>query len=85
MADQVSSGTVASSPGPGASAQGSAHHTVHGRPVSWVSVGIIMAAFLAGGLALITGPLWWLFWVSLGAVVIGGLLGLATHIMDDWY
>ena len=86
MADQVSSGTVASGPEPGATGvPGSAHQTVHGRPVSWVSVGIIMAAFLVGGLALVTGPEWWLFWVSVGMAVAGGLLGLATHIMDDWY
>jgi hypothetical protein len=44
-----------------------------------------MAAFLAGGLALILGPVWWLFWASAGLAVVGGLLGLSTHILDDWY
>jgi hypothetical protein len=57
----------------------------HGRAVSWTVVGIIVAAFLAGGAALVWGPTWWLFWVSAGAAVLGGLIGLATGIFDDWY
>ena len=57
----------------------------HGRTVSWVAVSIIMAAFLMGGLALVFGPTWWLFWVSLGIAAIGGLLALSTGIFDDWY
>lgn len=82
MADQVTSGTVVQGPEPGTPG---GHETNHGRVVSWVSVVIIMAAFLSGGLALMIGPTWWLFWTSLGIAVIGGLLGLATHILDDWY
>ncbi len=85
MADQVSSGAVVQGPEPGAPAESHAHEIRHGRPVSWVAVGIIMAAFLAGGLALVLGPIWWLFWVSIGLIVVGGLLGLSTHILDDWY
>jgi hypothetical protein len=57
----------------------------HGRPVSWVAVSIIMAGFLVGGLGLIFGPTWWVFWVGAGAAVIGGLLALGTRIFDDWY
>jgi hypothetical protein len=57
----------------------------HGRPVSWVAVSIIMAGFLAGGLGLIFGPIWWLFWVGVAAAVVGGLLALGTRIFDDWY
>jgi hypothetical protein len=57
----------------------------HGRPVSWVAVSIIMAAFVAGGLGLIFGPTWWLFWVGAGAAIVGGLLALGTRIFDDWY
>jgi hypothetical protein len=57
----------------------------HGRAVSWTAVSIVMAAFLAGGLALVFGPIWWLFWVSLGVAVLGGLLAMATGIFDDWY
>lgn len=57
----------------------------HGRPVSWTAVGIIMAAFLAGGLALVFGPTWWLFWVALGVAAVGALLAMGTGIFDDWY
>jgi hypothetical protein len=57
----------------------------HGRAVSWVAVSIIMAAFLIGGLALVFGPTWWLFWASLGLAAVGLLLALGTSIFDDWY
>lgn len=57
----------------------------HGRPVSWVAVSLITAAFLIGGLALVFGPTWWLFWAALGLAAVGGLLALATNIFDDWY
>jgi hypothetical protein len=56
----------------------------HGRPVSWVAVSLIMAAFLIGGLALVFS-VWWLFWCSIGLGAIGGLLGLGTGIFNDWY
>jgi hypothetical protein len=57
----------------------------HGRTVSWIAVSVIMAAFLLGGLALVFGPTWWLFWVSLGIAAAGTLVALATGIFDDWY
>ena len=57
----------------------------HGRPVSWVAVSTIMVSFVVGGLALVFGPTWWLFWTALGLAAVGGLLALATHITDDWY
>ena len=57
----------------------------HGRAVSWVAVSIIMVAFLIGGLALVFGPTWWLFWASLGLAAVGLLLALGTGIFDDWY
>ncbi len=56
----------------------------HGRPVSWVAVSLIMAAFLIGGLSLVFS-VWWLFWVSIGIGAVGGLLAVGTGIMDDWY
>jgi hypothetical protein len=90
MADQLSSGAVAGVSAEGGqlsqvSTGGPATVTHHGRPVSWVAVSLIMAAFLIGGLALIFGPIWWLFWAALGLAVVGGLLALATNIFDDWY
>jgi hypothetical protein len=72
----------------GPSSSAGVHATYHGRPVSWVAVSLIMAGFLAGGLALIFGhhgPTWWLFWVGAGMAVVGALLALATDIFEDWY
>jgi hypothetical protein len=57
----------------------------HGRTVSWVAVTLICVAFLAGGLALVFGPIWWLFWVGLGVAALGALLAVSTGIFDDWY
>ncbi len=57
----------------------------HGRTVSWVAVSVIMAGFLAGGLALVFGPTWWLFWSGGALAVIGALLALSTDIFEDWY
>ena len=57
----------------------------HGRAVSWTAVTIIAVAFLAGGLALVFGPIWWLFWVALGVAVLGAVIAAATGIFDDWY
>ena len=90
MADQLGSGTVAGVPAEGgqlseASTEWSAPEAFHGRTVSWVAVSLIMLAFLIGGLGLILGPLWWLFWASVGLAAIGGLLALSTDIFDDWY
>lgn len=59
--------------------------TFHGRAVSWFAVSLIMVAFLVGGLALVFGPTWWLFWAALGLAVIGTLMAMATGIFDDWY
>jgi hypothetical protein len=100
MSNQVEPGTVGSAaagPGPAGLAQQVAYvpqtpgapvrysEPFHGRKVSWVAVSIIMAGFLVGGLALIFGPTWWLFWAGLGMAGLGGLLGLATNIFEDWY
>jgi hypothetical protein len=90
MADQLGSGAVAGVSADGGqlsevSMGGPATVSHHGRPVSWVAVSLIMAAFLIGGLALVFGPVWWLFWVSVGLAAVGGLLALATNIFNDWY
>jgi hypothetical protein len=57
----------------------------HGRTVSWVAVSLIMVAFLVGGLALVFGPIWWLFWAALGLAVVGLLMCAGIGIFDDWY
>jgi hypothetical protein len=61
------------------------HQAYHGRPVSWTAVAIIMIGFITGGLSLVFGPTWWLFWASAGLAAVGGLLALATNIFEDWY
>ena len=57
----------------------------HGRAVSWIAVSIIVIAFVAGGLALVFGPTWWLFWASLALAAVGALLAVASNIFEDWY
>jgi hypothetical protein len=99
MADQVGSGTVHGAMGEPAGlasqtsdvATGSAptpswkHESFHGRPVSWVASVIIILGFLIGGIGLITGPTWWLFWTGAGVAAVGGILGLSIGIFNDWY
>jgi hypothetical protein len=73
-------------PGPGAIADpGYSHASYHGRPSSWTAVILIVAGFLVGGLALVFGPNWPVFWVGAGLAVIGSLLALMTDIFEDWY
>ena len=90
MADQVGSGTVVGISGESGTlsqdtAGGPVGEPFHGRPVSWVSVAIVMLGFLIGGLALVFGPMWWLFWVGVTLAAVGGLLALSTGIFNDWY
>ena len=60
----------------------------HGRKVSWVAVGLVMAGFMIGGFGLMFGtggPIWWLFWTGAGVAVLGLLVAAATNIFEDWY
>jgi hypothetical protein len=61
------------------------HEAHHGRPISWAVTSIIIIGFIVGGIALPVGPTWWLFWTGVAIVVIGGIVGWATRIMEDWY
>jgi hypothetical protein len=90
MTENPGSGAVAGLPQePGAvtglSSPSGAYQPFHGRAISWVSVSIIMFGFLVGGIGLIAGPTWWLFWIGVGLVTVGGLMALATDIFEDWY
>jgi hypothetical protein len=58
------------------------HPYRHGRPRSWVLVGVVIAAFCAGGVAVI-GHLWVLFWVCAALVVLAVPVGKMIGIMDD--
>jgi hypothetical protein len=99
MADQVGSGTVSGATdgtagyGPGVSdvapagavhAQGE-HPHFSGRPVSWVAVVIIVIGFILGGVALVAGPLWPLFWTGAGIAAVGCILAVSVGIFNDWY
>jgi hypothetical protein len=57
----------------------------HGRPVSWVSVGIIIVGFIIGGVGLVVGPTWWLVWTGGAVAAVGGILAMASGIFNDWY
>jgi len=91
VAEQSASGTVAGAGDTGAHGldaqigQSHVHEAHHGSPASWVAVSIIIAGFIVGGVALVVGPTWWLFWTGAGIVVIGGIFGLSSHILDEWY
>jgi fatty acid desaturase len=55
----------------------------HGASLgSWFACLVIIAGFVLGGVALIIWN-WPLFWISVGVVVIGCVLGATFHIMDD--
>ena len=65
---------------PGPSSPGSeddiaADHDSHGStPAAWTTVVIVTLAFTLGTLAIILGN-WPLFWVSVGLVVLGAIVG----------
>jgi hypothetical protein len=61
-----------------------AEEHVHGRPISWILVAIMIVGFIVGGLGLVLGPNWVLFWVGVGVVIVSGLAALATGIMNDY-
>ena len=55
----------------------------HGRKRSWFAVVAIVAGFATGGLALTLGPAWWLFWIAVAVVVMGGTAALFSNILAD--
>ena len=55
---------------------------IKGRPISWVVVVLVSGGFLAAGVGLATA-IAWLFIAGLAVVVLGGIVGWATHAMAD--
>ena len=49
---------------------------------SWFACFVIVAGFALGGAALIIWN-WPMFWVGVGVVVIGCVIGRAVNIMED--
>ena len=46
-------------------------HVHHGRTVAaWVGTLVAMAAFIVGGLALVFGPNWVMFWIAVALLVV---------------
>lgn len=55
----------------------------HGASVgAWVATFIMIAAFIVGGIAIVIHT-WWLFWVAVGAFVVGVVFGRVVHMMDQ--
>lgn len=58
------------------------HPHRHGRPVSWVLVAVVLAAFCVGGVTVIEH--WWVaFWVCVCVVALGVPAGKVIGIMND--
>lgn len=58
-----------------------AEHDDHGStPAAWTAVAIITAAFTVGTLAVVLGN-WPLFWVGVGLVVVGAIVGRVMQAM----
>jgi hypothetical protein len=58
------------------------HGRLHGKPMSWVLVAVIIAAFVAGAFAVVD-EVWPLFWVCLAIVVLSVPAGKLVGIMGD--
>lgn len=54
----------------------------HGRTVSWIFVGTVIAAFALGGLAIILNA-WWLMAICAAMLVLAVPVGHVIHIMSD--
>jgi hypothetical protein len=54
-----------------------------GRASSWLAVIVIWIGFGVGGVAMVPHPKWWLFWIALGIVAVGGIIALSVRIFDD--
>jgi hypothetical protein len=54
-----------------------------GRPVSWAALAIITTGFIVGGVALVTGPVWWFLGTGSGIVFAGGIIALSCRILED--
>jgi hypothetical protein len=49
---------------------------MHGStPAAWTAVTIALVAFTLGGVALMIGPSWVLFWVSVGLLPVAAIVG----------
>jgi uncharacterized membrane protein len=54
-----------------------------GRPSSWIAVAVVIAGFVLGGVGLVTGPSWVLFWSGVAVVAVGGLALILVGAFGD--
>ncbi len=55
-------------------------HVHHGRtPAAWAGVTLAMVGFLLGGLAMVAGPNWVLFWIAVAILVAAGIVTLVLQ------
>jgi hypothetical protein len=58
-----------------------AHAEQHGTPAAWTAVVIVLIAFTLGAIAIVLGPNWILFWVSVALAVVGALVGKVMQLL----
>lgn len=55
---------------------------LHGStPAAWTAVVIVLIAFTLGAIAMVIGPNWVLFWISVGLAVVGALAGKVMQLL----
>lgn len=55
--------------------------TNHGRtPAAWVTAAVVMVGTLASAVGLVVDQMW-LFWVGVGFIVLGVVLGLVLRVL----
>jgi len=59
-----------------------APHDLHGNsPAAWTAVVIVLIAFTVGAIAMVLGPNWVLFWISVAIAVLGALTGKVMQLL----
>ncbi|RZU01530.1 hypothetical protein EV645_8363 [Kribbella rubisoli] len=59
-----------------------APHDLHGNsPAAWTAVVIVLVAFTVGAIAMVLGPNWVLFWISVAIAVLGALTGKVLQLL----
>jgi hypothetical protein len=57
-------------------------HDLHGNsPAAWTAVTIVLIAFTVGAIAMVLGPNWLLFWISVGIALLGALTGKVMQLL----
>ena len=55
---------------------------LHGStPAAWTAVVIVLVGFTLGAIAMVMGPNWVLFWISVGIAVLGALAGKVLQLL----